>query len=122
MFAITGTGFSAAKRLTNDGKVRACWTSLLFAHTGLTVMNDVFFFFCSFPFDIAQPTRHTLDRWDENMMERDRRLTGSTRGQSVSLVLLLHTIRLSSGPSPDPFLSRRYDKADETICLCFKKD
>ncbi|KAK4046013.1 hypothetical protein OIV83_006431 [Microbotryomycetes sp. JL201] len=52
MFAITGTGFSAAKRLTNDGK----------------------------------PTRHSLDRWDENMMERDRRLTGSVRGQSIEPV------------------------------------
>ncbi|KWU45705.1 hypothetical protein RHOSPDRAFT_32630 [Rhodotorula sp. JG-1b] len=49
MFAVTGTGFSAAKRLTNDGK----------------------------------PTRHTLDQWEDSMMERDRRLTGSLRGQST---------------------------------------
>ncbi|ORY80673.1 hypothetical protein BCR35DRAFT_304215 [Leucosporidium creatinivorum] len=49
MFAVTGTAFSAAKRLTNDGK----------------------------------PVRHTLDTWEDNMMERDRRLTGSLRGQST---------------------------------------
>jgi hypothetical protein len=30
-----------------------------------------------------QPVRHTLDMWETNMMERDRRLTGSHRGQSV---------------------------------------
>ncbi|GAA6043035.1 hypothetical protein JCM8097_005125 [Rhodosporidiobolus ruineniae] len=49
MFAVTGTGFSAARRITNDGK----------------------------------PTRHTLDTWEERMMERDKRLTGSLRGQST---------------------------------------
>ncbi|KAG0664440.1 hypothetical protein C6P46_001485 [Rhodotorula mucilaginosa] len=54
MFAVTGTGFSAAKRLTNDGKVQH-----------------------------AVPTRHTLDQWEDSMMERDRRLTGSLRGQST---------------------------------------
>ncbi|KAL8291805.1 hypothetical protein RQP46_002063 [Phenoliferia psychrophenolica] len=48
-FAATGTLFSAAKRLTNDGK----------------------------------PVRYGLDTWEENMMERDRRLTGSLRGQST---------------------------------------
>ncbi|KAM0751594.1 hypothetical protein T439DRAFT_214048 [Meredithblackwellia eburnea MCA 4105] len=52
MFAATGTLFSAAKRLTNDGK----------------------------------PTRYGLDTWDENMMERDRRLTGSLRGQATDPV------------------------------------
>lgn len=30
-----------------------------------------------------QPTRYGLDLWDKQMMERDRRLTGSLRGQSV---------------------------------------
>ncbi|KDE05813.1 hypothetical protein MVLG_03902 [Microbotryum lychnidis-dioicae p1A1 Lamole] len=49
MFAATGTLFSAARRMTNDGK----------------------------------PARHTLDTWEVNMMERDRRLTGSLRGQST---------------------------------------
>ncbi|TNY23400.1 hypothetical protein DMC30DRAFT_33884 [Rhodotorula diobovata] len=49
MFAVTGTGMSAARRITNDGK----------------------------------PTRHTLDTWEERMMERDQRLTGSLRGQST---------------------------------------
>ncbi|PRQ73234.1 hypothetical protein AAT19DRAFT_15987 [Rhodotorula toruloides] len=49
MFAVTGTGFSAVRRIQNDGK----------------------------------PTRHTLDRWEELMMERDQRLTGSLRGQST---------------------------------------
>ncbi|CEQ39317.1 SPOSA6832_00831, partial [Sporobolomyces salmonicolor] len=31
----------------------------------------------------GKPVRHTLDTWEENMMERDRRLTGSLRGQST---------------------------------------
>lgn len=30
-----------------------------------------------------QPKRHTLDAWEGQMMERDRRLTGSKRGQRV---------------------------------------
>lgn len=31
-----------------------------------------------------QPPRYNVDAWDQMMMERDRRLTGSARGQSVS--------------------------------------
>lgn len=31
-----------------------------------------------------QPPRYGVDEWDEMMMERDRRLTGSLRGQKVS--------------------------------------
>ncbi|GAA5940555.1 hypothetical protein JCM1841_001268 [Sporobolomyces salmonicolor] len=34
----------------------------------------------------GKPVRHTLDTWEENMMERDRRLTGSLRGQSAKPV------------------------------------
>ncbi|KAK1921176.1 hypothetical protein DB88DRAFT_499918 [Papiliotrema laurentii] len=30
-----------------------------------------------------KPARYGIDRWDEMMMERDRRLTGSKRGQST---------------------------------------
>ncbi|CAM0137030.1 hypothetical protein VKS41_008184 [Umbelopsis sp. WA50703] len=33
-----------------------------------------------------KPPRYRLDFWDEQMMERDRRLTGSLRGQSVDPV------------------------------------
>ncbi|KAG2199055.1 hypothetical protein INT46_007251 [Mucor plumbeus] len=29
-----------------------------------------------------KPTRYALDTWEKQMMERDRRLTGSLRGQS----------------------------------------
>ncbi|KAI9477855.1 MAG: hypothetical protein EXX96DRAFT_568444 [Benjaminiella poitrasii] len=29
-----------------------------------------------------KPTRYALDSWEKQMMERDRRLTGSFRGQS----------------------------------------
>ncbi|KAI9355545.1 hypothetical protein BD770DRAFT_366725 [Pilaira anomala] len=29
-----------------------------------------------------KPTRYGLDTWEKQMMERDRRLTGSLRGQS----------------------------------------
>lgn len=89
MFAITGTGFSAARRLTNDGKVRprhpACAHRLaLLAASSL--MFRIIHASCS-TFTL-QPSRHTLDTWEENMMERDRRLTGSLRGQSVSLCTL----------------------------------
>lgn len=31
-----------------------------------------------------QPPRYGLDAWEQMMMERDRRLTGSLRGQRVS--------------------------------------
>ncbi|KAF8605250.1 small secreted protein [Ceratobasidium sp. AG-I] len=31
----------------------------------------------------GKPPRYGLDTWEEMMMERDRRLTGSTRGQAV---------------------------------------
>lgn len=31
----------------------------------------------------GKPPRYGTDKWDEMMMERDRRLTGSTRGQSI---------------------------------------
>lgn len=30
-----------------------------------------------------QPVRYGIDAWDEMMMDRDRRLTGHSRGQSV---------------------------------------
>ncbi|EIW73037.1 hypothetical protein M231_04317 [Tremella mesenterica] len=30
-----------------------------------------------------KPPRYNIDTWDEMMMERDRRLTGSFRGQST---------------------------------------
>ncbi|KAL1934740.1 hypothetical protein VTP01DRAFT_6922 [Rhizomucor pusillus] len=33
-----------------------------------------------------KPTRYGLDLWDKQMMERDRRLTGSLRGQSAEPV------------------------------------
>ncbi|KAF7721415.1 hypothetical protein EC973_004721, partial [Apophysomyces ossiformis] len=33
-----------------------------------------------------KPTRHNLDNWDIQMMERDRRLTGTIRGQSSNPV------------------------------------
>ncbi|KAG1438101.1 hypothetical protein G6F56_012787 [Rhizopus delemar] len=29
-----------------------------------------------------KPTRYSLDLWEKQMMERDRRLTGSVRGQT----------------------------------------
>lgn len=32
---------------------------------------------------IRQPPRYNMDEWDTMMMERDRRLTGRPRGQSV---------------------------------------
>jgi len=47
MFGVTGTGFSIARRIHNDGK----------------------------------PPRYGIDDWEEMMMERDQRLTGSFRGQ-----------------------------------------
>lgn len=31
----------------------------------------------------GQPPRYGLDKWDDMMMNRDERLTGSKRGQSV---------------------------------------
>ena len=36
----------------------------------------------------SQPPRYGLESWDEMMMDRDKRLSGSRRGQSVSSFLL----------------------------------
>jgi len=33
--------------------------------------------------DLGQPPRYGLDNWEHMMMQRDKRLTGSIRGQSV---------------------------------------
>ena len=33
-----------------------------------------------------QPPRYGIDDWDQMMMQRDKRLTGSIRGQSVSAI------------------------------------
>lgn len=30
----------------------------------------------------GKPGRHSIDQWDRQMMDRDRRLTGSLRGQT----------------------------------------
>ena len=62
MFAIAGGGLAAAKLLSEEYKVR----------TTVTIER----------FLMSQPPRYNLDRWDRQMMERDRRLTGSRRGQS----------------------------------------
>jgi len=35
---------------------------------------------------LFQSPRHRIDAWDEMMMERDKRLTGHIRGQSVRLL------------------------------------
>ena len=37
--------------------------------------------------DTVQPSRYALDNWETMMMQRDERLTGSLRGQSVSCIL-----------------------------------
>lgn len=68
MYAVTGTLFSVVKRGENDGKV--CPLSLRDAYKLLK--------YCK-----IQPPRYNLEAWDDMMMERDRRLTGSVRGQTV---------------------------------------
>ena len=70
MFAAAGTLLNTSKMAQNQGKVRtsssyprAAWTTY---HSGL-----------------VQHVRYNIDAWDQMMMERDRRLTGHTRGQTV---------------------------------------
>lgn len=72
MLAVTGTGLNTLKMLANDGKVRMLHNSALWSN--LPCSHSV----------ALQPPRYNMDEWDLMMMERDRRLTGSTRGQSVS--------------------------------------
>ncbi|KAG8982104.1 hypothetical protein FRC05_000246 [Tulasnella sp. 425] len=59
MFGVTGTAFNLARRVTNDGKDADNFLNLL----------------------ANAPPRYGLDDWDEMMMERDKRITGSLRGQ-----------------------------------------
>jgi hypothetical protein len=59
MFTVAGGGLHAVRTLSNDGKV-LLWTTVSL---------------------IAKPVRHTLDRWDRMMMNRDYRLTGTRRIQ-----------------------------------------
>jgi NADH-ubiquinone oxidoreductase MWFE subunit len=59
MFTVAGGGLHAVRTLSNDGKVLSRMVLLL----------------------ILQPIRHTLDRWDRMMMNRDYRLTGTRRIQ-----------------------------------------
>lgn len=99
MFAVTGTGFSAARRITNEGKVRSPRLSLSLARAH-TLTH-------SLTFVAKQPTRHTLDTWEENMMERDRRLTGTLRGQSV------RPPPFPSLPFPSLFPSYAYSRVDD---------
>lgn len=66
MFAAAGTLFNVSKRAQNQGKVRySC------ANIDAVILNG------------NQPVRYHLDAWDEMMLDRDRRLTGHERGQSV---------------------------------------
>ena len=68
MFGVTGTLFSTVRRGHNDGKV--CLLSL--KHSDIS--SELY----------SQPPRYGLESWDEMMMDRDKRLTGSRRGQNVS--------------------------------------
>ncbi|KAF5329041.1 hypothetical protein D9611_013888 [Ephemerocybe angulata] len=36
--------------------------------------------------NLGKPPRYNLDKWEESMLERDRRLTGHKRGQSIEPV------------------------------------
>ncbi|KAJ3568816.1 hypothetical protein NP233_g5462 [Leucocoprinus birnbaumii] len=42
----------------------------------------------------GKPPRYQIDRWDEMMMNRDERLTGHKRGQTVCLLFLLAELKL----------------------------
>jgi hypothetical protein len=44
-----------------------------------------------------KPVRYHLDAWEEMMMDRDKRLTGHERGQSVCIRRIIITFDLLSG-------------------------
>lgn len=44
------------------------------------------------PNNLYQAPRYGIDEWDKMMMERDQRLTGSMRGQSVCFVYAVQSM------------------------------
>lgn len=87
MFAAAGTLLNISKRAQNQGKV----------HVLQPFESVMLMFYC------VQPVRYHLDAWDEMMMDRDKRLTGHERGQSVSCmtVALLRPLMVVYPCSPN---------------------
>ncbi|KAI9633265.1 uncharacterized protein MKK02DRAFT_39243 [Dioszegia hungarica] len=73
-FGATGTLFSIAKRATNDGKVGYFFEEYEENQWELARRRN----------SMNLPPRYHIDSWETMMMERDRRLTGSLRGQSTN--------------------------------------
>jgi len=62
-----------------------------------------------------QPPRYGIDTWDQMMMDRDKRLTGSMRGQRVGRAFPY----LSQSPSPNSQLSGSTAQLVVTAsCIC----
>lgn len=70
MFAAAGTLLNTSKMAQNQGKVRI---SSFYPHAAWTTYHS----------GLVQHVRYNIDAWDQMMMERDRRLTGHIRGQTV---------------------------------------
>jgi hypothetical protein len=81
MFGVSGNVLSISERIRNDGKV----SLLLPSACSRTIVDTIY-----------QAPRYNIDKWDEMMMERDRRLTGSFRGQTVSRVTVKNCLALAS--------------------------
>lgn len=69
MFAAAGTLLNTSKRAQSQGKVRRSTNT----HPCLVLRHTRH----------VQPVRYNIDAWDEMMMDRDRRLTGHSRGQKA---------------------------------------
>lgn len=78
MFFVTGTGLNALGRYRNDGKVSVALPRVLSRHFSPSKSLTT-----SIPHS-TQPIRSGIDAFEEQMMDRDERLTGHFRKQSVS--------------------------------------
>lgn len=77
MFGTAGTLLNVSQRAQNQGKV--CIFALLPNYL---------------PLSSFQSPRYHIDAWEEMMMERDKRLTGHARGQSVCVRLLFSGVKI----------------------------
>lgn len=94
MFATAGTLLNVSKRGQNLGKVGV----LTFPQASVLTQ--------------FQSPRYHIDAWEEMMMDRDKRLTGHMRGQSVCLSLLFDHI-----PNLQRFV---LDGTNRTGRFCYK--
>jgi hypothetical protein len=72
LFGAAGTLLNVSKRAQNQGKV---------SQVSVSHYVSVLIYFT--PCTSSQPPRYHIDSWEEMLMDRDQRLTGHARKQTV---------------------------------------